>query len=359
MDLVSPFVAVTAAPLRPSPTWNLVLPQDEGQEASDRASQWNSALRPFDAFDVFLVDQIAVNSVRIERCQNQERTARSRNARRAALRWRQDRQLAAEELGAKLPKSPARIAGKLRSSNAGCLWLIGRWEGLGRILEANGDWDQAQRAMVLDLLGTPPDLRAGPSPLDFDLEGRRGLIRAEVELLQAEIATSLAELDEIDREAAEMGFGPDLDGELAAAQRFERTCNRRLEWAREQLRSGRRGPRPDGPGPNPGTDRGDRVSHAPDWVVSPTHSTEEQFRAAVRAVDARKQTQATQAQTLAPAGPSAPVAVVATPLPPVELPTAALPASPTGRILSPASRDTAPLNRRERRSRAAIARREA
>jgi len=358
MDLATPIAAVSAAPRRPSPTWNLILPGDEGQAASDRASQWNSSLRPFDAFDVYLVDQIAANSVRIERCQNHERTTRSRNARRASLRWQQDRRLAAEELGARLPKGPARVANRLRATRQGCEWLIARWEGLGRALEAKGDWDPSQKSMVLDLLGIAPDLREGPSPLDLDLEGRRALIRAEIALLRGEIEGSLAELDEDEREAAEMGFGPDHDGEIASVLRLERTCTRRLEWARDHLRSGRRGNHPDGPGSR------DRFTYAPPSAAPPSPSAEEErYRAAVLAMAARKQAEAAPSPTVVPVA----VPVEATPAPePVEAPTVVRPepmpvrpASPAARNPVDALRAAASTNRRERRAQAAIARRKA
>jgi len=288
MDLTTPIAAVAAAHRPgPAPTWNVIPPHEEAGAAADRAAEWNSSLRPFTAFDVFLVDQIAVNSVRMERCQNHERTTRTRNARRAALRWQVDRELAAEELGAKLPKSPTRVARKLRATKQGCQWLLSRWEGLGGILDAAGDWDEAQRSLALDLLGTPREFRAGPGPLPGDLDGRRALILAEVGALRDAIRDSLAELDASEREAAEMGFGADHDGELASIRRFERTCTRRLEWAREQLRPGRRVGRVGGEA-SPLPPQPPATAPAASPAVAPRPPIEEQWRESMRAAESRK-----------------------------------------------------------------------
>jgi len=136
-----------------------LMPAEEARAAVDRAAEWNSSLKPFNAFEVYLVDQMAANSVRIEGCQHHERGIRSRNAIRAKLRWDEDRRLVAEEMGAKLARDPARFAGRLQATLQGCEWMIDRWGRLGRILEAKGAWTEAQTALALDLLGVPKDLR--------------------------------------------------------------------------------------------------------------------------------------------------------------------------------------------------------
>ncbi len=321
MELAPPFAAVSTAPrLGPSPTWNFIPPHEEAAAAADRAAEWNSSLRPFDAFDVFLVDQMAVNGVRMERCQNHERTTRTRNARKATLRWEEDCELAAEELGAKLPRSPARVARKLRSTKQGCEWLRTRWQALGHVLESAGDWDEAQRTLALDLLGTPREFRAGPCPLVGDFEGRRELVGDQVGRLVAEICGPLAEQDASDREAAEMGFGPDHDGELASIRRFERTCTLRLEWARQQLRSSYR------------TGRLDRTPGRIDGEGAPLGSPapasdpaiEEQWRAAIRAAEAHKtERPALEAEPVLPEEsgvPTGPLSAESTRVEPIEAP---------------------------------------
>ncbi len=235
-----PPVDVGPTPFRTLPdSPGLVLPGDDAEAARVRAAEWNSSLKPFNVFEVFLVDQAATQSLRIERFQEQERSQRHLNAVRASLRWEQDRQKAAILLGATLPKAPEAVSRQLMDTKQGCDWLIGRWNGLARVLGALGDWDKAQTRLALDLLGVPPEFRVGPTPIDLDRDGRLELIRAEVARLEAEKHTTLMELDALERDAAIKGLAPDPDGQLAALGRREQSCSCRLEWARDQLKKGR------------------------------------------------------------------------------------------------------------------------
>ena len=206
----------------PDSTWDALAPDLEIAAAKGRAEFWNSSLKPHDAFEVYLVDQVAAQSVRIDRCQHQERAVRRLHAKRANLRWDEDRRNAAEALGARLAQNPPLFARKLDGTKQGCEWLIARWEGLGAALAANGDWDAAQSSLALDLLGVPAALRNGPTPLDGDSGARLALVRAEVDRLKSLNARAMAELDDCERELALQGFGPDLDGQLSAIRRFER-----------------------------------------------------------------------------------------------------------------------------------------
>ena len=276
--------------------WNFAFPHEE-REAADRFfEEWHSSLKPHDNFEVYLLRQVAVNAVRIDRCQHQERAIRALHATRAGLCWDEDRRKAAEVLGARLRGSPTVVLHKLAATRQGCDWLIVRWEGLGRVLDANGEWDADQEALALDLLGLANEFREGPTPLDADLEGRRRLVRDEVDRLHALNARAMEELDGREREMAILGFGPDLDGQLAAVRRFERLCSRHLEWARNQLRSYRKGPNPDGSGP--GSSRSGSYQ-IPSPAPPPARKTEEEWREATRALAASR--------TAAPSPEPAPV----------------------------------------------------
>jgi len=221
---------------------SLVLPAEEAAAVADRVRAWTPALKPRDAYDGWLVEQVAASSVQIDRCRVLDATIRTRGASRATLCWDEDRAGDAEELGARLAKSPATVARKLRRTKQGCQWMIGRWEGLSRILEARGDWDAAQKRLALDLLGMPLELRDGPTRLDGD---RPALIREQVDRLKALKAEALDDLDDLDRAAAEMGLGADPDRALALARRYESACVRRLEWAQSQLKKNHKADRPD------------------------------------------------------------------------------------------------------------------
>ncbi len=215
---------------------DLVLPEEEEAAIAVRLEAWTPIMAPRDAQEHWLVEQAVVSSVRMERCQAHEAALRTRKATRATLCWEGDREREAVELGATLAKSPELVASQLRDTKQGCAWLIGRWEGLGRILEARGDWDRAQRRLALDLLGIPPELREGPTPLDGD---RPTLIREQVAGLEALQVESLEALDELERAAAEVGLGHDLDKALALVQRYEAASLRRFRWTQAELKKGR------------------------------------------------------------------------------------------------------------------------
>ncbi len=213
-----------------------VLPDEEGEVIAARIVAWTPVWEPRDAYDFWLVEQVVVSSVQIERCQAHEASLRTRQAARAAFCWDLDRECDAEDLGATLAKAPATVMPKLRRTKQGCRWLISRWTGLGRILEAKGDWDEAQTRLALDLLGLPKELRDGPTPLEGD---RPALIRETVGRLEALQAGALDELDEQERADAEVGLGRDTDKAIALARRYEAACVRRLQWAQKQLQTGR------------------------------------------------------------------------------------------------------------------------
>jgi len=234
----------------------LVLPEQEAEVIAARIAAWTPSLQPKDEHDSWLVEEVVVNSVRIDRCFIHETALRTRAAERASLCWEVDRECEAEELGERLAKSPAKVLRSLRRTRQGCAWLISRWEGLGRILEAKGDWDGPQKRLALDLLGTPKEFREGPTPLDGD---RRALLRDQLAELDALKAGSLDELDEHDRADAEIGLGAAVDKAIELSRRYEAACVRRLHRALNQLRSGRKtahsAPQRSAPAPAPEPDR--------------------------------------------------------------------------------------------------------
>ena len=174
--------------------------------------------------------------MRIERCRDRETALRTRSARRASTCWDADRAAMAEDLGARLAKAPSIVVHKLRTSKPGCDWLIARWEGLGRALESKGGWNESQKNLALDLLGTPAEFRDVPNPL---LDDRPALVAAEVARLEALKAEAMDELDDLDRAAAEVGLGDDLDKPLTLVHRYEAACVRRMERAKRLLQQNR------------------------------------------------------------------------------------------------------------------------
>src|SRR3954452_8214074 len=138
-----------------------------------RASEWFDALKPQDEFQSWLVDEVAILSIRIDRCERMERRARDLKAMRAELSWEDDRRLDAVRLGGLLPRRPDEVVEELRRTPQGCEWLMARWAMLARTADVKGSWTPEQSRMAFDLLGTPAEFREGHEPgASIDLEGR-------------------------------------------------------------------------------------------------------------------------------------------------------------------------------------------
>jgi hypothetical protein len=223
----------------------IVLPEKEAEVIAQRKAEWKESFRPENELDVWLVEQVAVASVQVERCQAQEDVLREQYAGRVADHWEADRRLAAEILAEGLSKKPSLVIRQLERTPQGCDCLIERWEALGLILEHKGDWTEKQRSLALDLLGTPPELRDGPTKLDprpgTEAKAHRAAIVAvEVKRL-THAKTALAASDTAERAAAATGVEYDVPRPLALLRRYLRSCQYRLRWALNQLRHGKPG----------------------------------------------------------------------------------------------------------------------
>ena len=69
----------------------LVLPEEEGDAVAARMLAWGPGLNPRDDYECRLVEEVALASVRVDRCRAREKALRNRQARRAATHWEADR----------------------------------------------------------------------------------------------------------------------------------------------------------------------------------------------------------------------------------------------------------------------------
>ena len=223
----------------------LVLPLAERSAVEERIAEWHSSLKPFDNYETWLLEVIAVESIRVDRCRIQDRVLREERIRLAGESWDDDQRQAADELAAKLAKDPAASA-KLRKTVAGASLLFDLWQGLSRALE-NGGWSEAQEDLVYNLLGTPKALREGvASPLNPGLNEdalarRLKIVRLQIQQLEHLILDVLPARNADKRELVKAGV-PDLeDRALVRLHRYESRCFRRLMWATNQMRSKHKG----------------------------------------------------------------------------------------------------------------------
>jgi hypothetical protein len=222
----------------------VVVPEREAQAARELGEQLVSSLRPMNAFEMGLVETIAIEGVRIDRCRIEERLVRDVRARRAVACWSDERKAEAAKLGRTLGDRPDEVASRLATTSAGCEWLIARWRALGKTLDKKGVWTDEQATLALDLLGVAPELRAMDSPLEVPegverLEHLRELVESELEGLHDRKEGMLDEIDDDLREATTLGLIAVDDPTLVLLRRYETASFRRQRWALDMLHKGR------------------------------------------------------------------------------------------------------------------------
>ncbi len=199
--------------------------------------------RVAEGFDGWLAGQMAVSTIKIERCQAMERAARSKLALRASVTWDDDRRLDAINLASKLASRPEAVVAALRESYHGCEWLAGRWALLAYAAESqDGAWTPEQISMAFDLLGTPLEFREGHAPgttigRDGKPEGPvlapAALARRAIDELNGRLEL-LGPVNEAARKRTEAELSDD-DAEIRRLRRYEAELHRRLKWAIGQL----------------------------------------------------------------------------------------------------------------------------
>jgi hypothetical protein len=234
---------------------------EEDRVMQVRATGWAEALQPRDAFQTWLVGQVATLSFGVDRCHRMERRLRERASLRAEVCWDDDRAGEAEALGGGLADRPASVVDRLRRTAAGCDWLIRRWALLAWAAD-QGPWTAEQVAMAFDLLGTPPEFRSGPPGAAIDEQGRviagandpAAVARGQVGALR-ERRDRLAGAEEVDRALIVADLFDDPSPEIRRLRRHEAALQGRIRWCMAQLR-----PTASRPEPQPGPEV------APDWL---------------------------------------------------------------------------------------------
>ncbi|WP_435010370.1 hypothetical protein P12x_001633 [Tundrisphaera lichenicola] len=221
----------------------------------ERASAYYYTLKPQNEFHCWLVNEIAILSMRIDRCERIERRVRDKISLRAELTWDDERRLEAETTGGQIARRPAEISEQLQRTPQGCDWLMRRWAMLAHSADLAGSWTPEQTRLAFDLLGTPAEFRDGRrAGVLLDPEGKvidtaddlASVARREIAALKDRRAL-VGDLDEANRELARADLTTDEDPELRRLRRYESTLHRRLRWCLSQLRyeSPHRAPHPD------------------------------------------------------------------------------------------------------------------
>jgi hypothetical protein len=209
----------------------------------ERADAFIREFRAEGVYALWLANQAALASIRIERCQRMERAARDKTALRAELCWGDDRRLEVVKLGELIARRPESVVEKLRETPQGCDWLIGRWALLAHAANAGTGWTPEQSALALDLLGTPLEFREGLKPGATVNPGGRvvesvdepaALARRMVGELVAR-RDLLAGIDEAGRALAMSDLDDEVNPEVKRLRRYEASLERRLRWCLDRL----------------------------------------------------------------------------------------------------------------------------
>lgn len=223
---------------------SVVVPED-AELVQVRSADYFTALKPQNELHNWMIDRVAILSIRIDRCERIERRVRDRVSLRAELTWDDDRHLEAEILGGMLAKKPGETVRTLKRTPHGCEWLMTRWAMLAYTADTNHAWTEDQTKLALDMMATPTNFRTGQKPgtsLDFDglrldsLDDLAAIARREIGHLKEQRET-VRRLDAVDRVLAETDHNNDADPELRRLRRYESGLHRQFRWFITQINS--------------------------------------------------------------------------------------------------------------------------
>src|SRR5438270_1061115 len=101
----------------------IVLPAEEEQAVALRLAEWSAEYITSTPEQDWALRDMVRESIRMDRCEAEDRLLRTRSAERAEQSWDVDRRVAAEELGSRLHSKPWLIARQLEVPPPGVNWL--------------------------------------------------------------------------------------------------------------------------------------------------------------------------------------------------------------------------------------------
>jgi hypothetical protein len=228
-----------------------------------RSIEFYCTLKPQNEMHLWMVNQAALFSVRIDRSQRIERRVRDKMALRAELTWDDDRSFEVEIVARSLAKDPSATVEALRRTSHGCEWMMKRWAMLAYVADTQA-WTEEQNRLAFDLLATPAAFRPGQQPgIVIDLEGRviegaddpAAVARREIAALK-ERREVVGDIDEVDRALAASDLTNEGDPELRRLRRYESELHSRMKWCLNQINT-------------PSPHRFPNPSLRPSWVADP------------------------------------------------------------------------------------------
>jgi hypothetical protein len=201
----------------------VVFSDEMAQAILERTRMFDNQFLPAGEYENSLIHDMAVARVKLDIAADLLVANADRVVNRARDFWDFDQRERALKLLRRLPKNPAYLAHKLGGTKQGALLVIERWAGLAQAAQAAGDWDEAQRQLALDLLGTALELRTSTTALPpaGDREGLVALATREVARLRTAIDQVLGRQDAQNRADTMAGFRLADDDETRCLRRYE------------------------------------------------------------------------------------------------------------------------------------------
>jgi hypothetical protein len=152
--------------------------------------------------------------------------------------WDEDQIRRADNLGARLPRDPMRVANALLETKQGAEWVVEQWRGLAASVTENGGLTEPQRQLALDLKGVSPLLRDNTRivPAAGDKAGLLALFAREVKRLEDRLVLVLQSRDTAARGKTRLGLLPAVDAATRKYKSDEARAHKRYVWAFESFK---------------------------------------------------------------------------------------------------------------------------
>jgi hypothetical protein len=146
--------------------------------------------------------------------------------------WDEDQRRHTNNLAARLPRDPQRVAELLLQTKHGAEWALTTWRGLAASARENHGLTEPQRQLLCDLKGVSPLLRDNTDtvPAASDEARLLALITREVKALETRLVLELEGRDKRARAMAKLGPLPPPDAATRKYKSDEARANKR--WGR-------------------------------------------------------------------------------------------------------------------------------
>ena len=221
----------------------IVLADHDSARVFERAQEWNSSLRPINAFELWLLEKVAETSLGVDACDKAigyRRALRSRRAETVEI-WRTDRRAEVAKSAREFASEWTVLVPQLKTSAAGIEWLLSRWLELRELLDVRGNWVAPQRLLACKLQGKPIELIV-TDPVEngtAKIDDLRALCDREIASLRGLLADGLFHVDEIERLAVVTGQSLDDSSETKALLKLRSQHASHLKWLLAQFKKGR------------------------------------------------------------------------------------------------------------------------